>query len=51
MDDSVVQGKTKPFALAEVSLTGVAVRWRDHVALEAAKSAMAQRCTSGAMDQ
>jgi len=43
--------KTKPFALAEVSLTEAAVRWRDHVALEAARSEMAQRCTSGATDQ
>ena len=43
--------KTKPYALAEVSLTEAAVRWRDYVALEAAKSEMAQRCTSGATDQ
>ena len=43
--------KTKPFALAEVGLTEAAVRWRDYVAIEAAKSAMAQRCTSGATDQ
>ena len=43
--------KTKPFALAEVSLTEAAVRWWDYVALEAAKSEMAQRCTSGATDQ
>ncbi|HMU40828.1 MAG TPA: hypothetical protein PKE31_17595 [Pseudomonadota bacterium] len=43
--------KTKPYALAEVSLTESAVRWRDYVALEAAKSEMAQRCTSDATDQ
>ncbi len=43
--------RRKPYALAAVSLTEVAVRWRDYVALEAAKSAMAQRCTSGATDQ
>ena len=36
--------KTKPFALAEVSLTETAVRWRDCVTVESVHSALARRC-------
>ena len=37
--------KTKPFALAEVSLTEAAVRWRDYATLYDARTAMPERCT------
>ncbi len=36
--------KTKPFALAEVSLPETAVRWRDCVTVESVQSALARRC-------
>ena len=40
--------KTKPYALAEVSLTEAAVRWRDFAREDMARSAMAQRCNAAA---
>ena len=36
--------KTKPYALAEVSLTESAVRWRDYPEVEVARSELRQRC-------
>lgn len=36
--------KSKPFALAEVSLTETAVRWRDCLTVESTQSALARRC-------
>ena len=37
--------KTKPFSLAEVSLTEMAVYWRDHASEEAALAELELRCT------
>ena len=36
--------KSKPYALAEVSLTESAVRWRDYPEVEVARSELRQRC-------
>jgi len=36
--------KTKPYALAEVSLTEAAVRWRDYATVEKVLVALEQRC-------
>ena len=36
--------KTKPYALAEVSLTESAVRWRDYPTTVAARAEMERRC-------
>jgi len=36
--------KRKPYALAEVSLTEVAVRWRDYATAESAQAEMERRC-------
>ena len=38
--------KTKPFALAEVSLAAAAVRWRDYESAEPARAEMMQRCAA-----
>ena len=38
--------KTKPFALAEVSLTEAAVRWRDFASEKGARAMMGMRCVS-----
>ena len=38
--------KTKSYALAEVSLTEAAVRWRDYVNVEAARAEMQRRCVA-----
>lgn len=38
------QRKTKPFSLAEVSLTETAVFWRDYSSAESARAEMEQRC-------
>ena len=35
---------SKPFALAQVSLTEAAVRWRDYPAVDIARSEFRQRC-------
>ena len=37
--------KTKPYALAEVSLTEAAVRWRDYSNTDAARLEIERRCT------
>ena len=36
--------KTKSYALAEVSLTEAAVRWRDYAMADSAREAMERRC-------
>ena len=38
--------KTKPFALAEVSLTEASVRWRDFASEQGARAMMGMRCVS-----
>jgi len=38
----------KPFALAEVSLTESAVRWRDYATAAAARAELARRCVEPA---
>ena len=38
------ESPVKPFSLAEVSLTELAVCWRDHPSIEAARDEMERRC-------
>lgn len=38
--------KTEPFALAEVSLTEAAVRWRDYATADSARTEMKRRCAA-----
>ena len=38
--------KAKPFSLAEVSLTEMAVCWRDYATIEEARAQMEERCTA-----
>ena len=42
---------TKPFALAEVSLTETAVCWRHHATAEAAQAAMERRCAASSVQE
>ena len=41
-----LKNATKPFSLAEVSLTETVVCWRDYATVEAAQAQMEQRCST-----